>query len=89
MTVMAEFRIYSIFALMTFVFACDPRLDLLCSEGILNANYTGCASVIQQLKESWGVCEMRNCKDLDEVNMVKGMSESERQLVREELLLIL
>ncbi len=60
---------------------CDPTRDYLCGIAHATGDYDKCSEAIADFPETWGVCEVRDCQDLDMINKAKGMSPSERKQV--------
>ena len=60
---------------------CDPISNYLCAQAVFSGNYDNCAGVIANYPGTWGVCEIKDCMDLDSVNNYTGMSEIQRQQV--------
>ena len=60
---------------------CNDQSDYLCYIGLNSGDYDKCSQVIEDFSETWGVCEVRDCEDLDKINTEKGMSTLERAQV--------
>ena len=60
---------------------CDPISNYLCAQAVFSGNYDNCAGVIDNFPDTWGVCEIKDCMDLDSINNYTGISKIQRQQV--------
>ena len=60
---------------------CDVNADYLCAVAANSGDYDNCSFAIDTFPDIWGMCEVRDCEDLDKINIQKEMAPSERERV--------